>query len=362
MRTVCALWVCAVAAVSLTGGVAHAEEFDQSLSLGAESLVLTNLIGKVVVHGHDGDDFKVDVHVRGKDADRDVLQIESDDGRRSVVDIVFPLDDERDFVYPPLGRSETSISLRHTGSHREGWLRHFLGSVGGDRLHIRGSGGGLEVWADVDVYVPEGGRLRVEHGVGRIDADGVHGDLSLDISAGPITAEGISGEVSADTGSGHVTMTDITGELRCDTGSGNVELGQVRGPYVAIDTGSGNVALRDVTCEELVVDTGSGGVRGIGLSAEEANIDTGSGNVTLEFAHMGDGSFVVDTGSGGIDLILPSDASADVVAETGNGRVEVDVEGATFHHRDKEEVALEVGKGDARVSLDSGSGHISITN
>ena len=141
-----------------------------------------------------------------------------------------------------------------------------------------------------------------------------------------------------------------------------VELEQVRGPYVAIDTGSGNVALRDVTCEELVVDTGSGGVRGIGLSAEEANIDTGSGNVTLEFAHMGDGSFVVDTGSGGIDLILPSDASADVVAETGNGRVEVDVEGATFHHRDKEEVALEVGKGDARVSLDSGSGHISITN
>ncbi|MEZ4650865.1 MAG: DUF4097 family beta strand repeat-containing protein [Candidatus Eisenbacteria bacterium] len=362
MKTVCALLVCAAAGVFLTGGPANAEEFDQSLELGAESVVLTNLIGKIEVHGHEGKEFRVDIHVRGEDADRKLLRIESDEGRRSVIDIVFPLDEERDFVYPPLGHSESSISVRSTGSHREGWLRHLLGSVGGDRIHVRGSGRGLEVWADVDVYVPEGGRLRVEHGIGRIEAEGVRGDLSLDINAGPIVAENVTGEVSADTGAGHINIADVTGELRCDTGSGNVEAERVRGPYVGVDTGSGNVALRDVTCEELVVDTGSGGVRGIGLSAEDANVDTGSGNVTLEFAHMGDGSFVVDTGSGGIDLILPEDASADVVAETGNGRVEVDVEGATFHHRDKEEVALEVGHGDARVSLDSGSGHISITN
>ena len=357
--------ICALLAAGwlvLGPGTALAEEFQESLSLDAETLIVTNLVGKIEIRGHSGDDFRVEVHVRGEDASRENIHIESDEGRRATVDVVFPLRDEREYVYPELGHSETSFSL-HRGTQGEGgWLHRLFGAVGGDRVRVRGSGRGLEVWADLEILVPAGGGVRVYHGAGDIVATNVTGDLLLDSQSGTIEAEDVTGEFTADTGNGHIGVRNMTGEVNCDTGSGHVEMIGVRGPVVHVDTGSGNVELRDVACEDLSVDTGSGTVHAYEIAAEEANIDTGSGGVSAEFVHMGRGDFVIDTGTGGIHLILPADASADIVADTGSGRIDIDVADAEIRHRERDEVALRVGRGDARVQLDTGSGSISIGN
>ena len=80
----------------------------------------------------------------------------------------------------------------------------------------------------------------------------------------------------------------------------------------------------------------------------------------LTLAAMGTGSYDVGTGSGSITLELPADASARVEAESGGGRVRVDVEDADYHRRQYDEVAFEIGGGEAMVRLETGSGGVRI--
>jgi len=333
----------------------------ETTTFDAKSLLIVNLIGEIEVVGHSGDKFEVETQILGEDADQ--VELETEEGRSALLLVKFPLDEERDYVYPKLGRrSRTSFSIsKHSGSgtHR-GWLHKLFGGRLVDGIDVRGSGSGMEVWADIKVRVPEGGKLRVDHGVGNVVAKNVNGELVLETRSGSVDVETSRGDLLVDTGSGHVTIFDVEGELVADTGSGHVEIEKVSGPMVNVDTGSGHVQVTDVECEELRIDTGSGRVKALDIGTDEANIDTGSGSVTIEFVRMGDGDFIIDTGSGGIDILFPEDASADILAETGSGGIRLDLVDPRIHHRDRDEMAVSIGDGDARVRLDTGSGGISI--
>lgn len=351
----------AVVLAFLGTSAAQAEEFTESLRLESEVLVLSNLVGKVEVRPNSENVFQVEIHVRGQDASRDRIQIQSEGTRRATAAVVFPLDEERDYVYPEI-RGETSFWMSEDDGREGGWVRRLLGAVGRNQVRVRDSGPGLEVWADIQVLVPSGGVLEVRHGAGDIVANGVQGELDLDSHSGRIIAEQIVGALIVDTGAGDIFLQGVDGDVRCDTGSGNVEVADVRGPALLADTGSGDVHLDGVVCRSLQVDTGSGSVRGRGISADGAEVDTGSGDVRLEFTTMGAGSFVIDTGSGGIDLFLPANASADVIASTGSGGIDVDVTGAEIRGRGDDDVTFRVGSGDAHVELDAGSGRITVRN
>lgn len=364
-------------AVAVTIAPARAD-FTRDFTIEANELFVGNLIGEILVEGHSGSDFEVVVDVRGDDSDEDRIRFEEESGARARLLIVFPLDEERDYVYPEMGRrSRTSF---HVGrrNDRSSWLGNLFG-FGRERIEVRGSGSGLELWADVTIRVPQGKGLVVDHGVGAIEAANVDGDIMLSVNSGHIRAEQITGETDLDTGSGHVEARDIVGMLRIDTGSGHVEASNVKGAKVTIDTGSGHVDLElceaeeievdtgsgrvsvdEVQCRDLAVDTGSGGVQGRRVSADAANVDTGSGSVDLEFVRMGDGPYSVDTGSGSITLVVPDDASAHVYAETSSGGVDVDVDGVDFDRRKRDHAEFEIGNGDAEVELETGSGTIRI--
>ncbi len=345
--------------VLLLAGPLAAQEFTESFTFDFASLHVTDLIGEVRVLPAAGDVFEVEVAVRGEDARRDRLALVVDEDERTLR-IDFPLDKERDYVYPPLKNGKASIRF----DQRDEGCRDFWAAVssllGSDRVTVRGKGRGLHLWADVTVRVPAGREADIRLGVGRIEAEGVRGDLVLDIGSGSVTARGIEGSVLADTGSGSVEFLDIAGDATADTGSGEVVMRRCRGDEIKADTGSGGVTLEDVVCKRLVADTGSGGVQAEAVDAGSALIDTGSGSVLLQLVRMGDGRFVVDTGSGGVELVLPRDASCRVTAETGSGDVHVDVPGvATPGHR-ADELAFTVGAGAAQVTLDTGSGGIRV--
>lgn len=333
--------------------------FDESRSFPAGSLTVNNLIGEVRVGGHSGSEFEVLVRVRGRDASTDVIEVRTRNGANPELTIAFPVDSERNYVYPALGAgSKSSFSFDREG---ESWLAELLGALGSRRITVRGSGSGLEVWADVEVKVPPGGVLNVNHGVGEIRAADVNGDLRLDTHTGGIEAVRIEGDLLADTGSGHVTVRDVNGKLNVDTGSGHVDAEECRGPSILIDTGSGHVTLRGADTPDLDIDTGSGHVRASGVRADSAVIDTGSGEVELRLDRMGSGEFLIDTGSGRVTLALPADASAEVRADTGSGHIDLDLgQQVEILHKDDDEIRFRVGSGAARVELDTGSGGIRI--
>lgn len=363
----CAGAVCCVAALA---GTANAAGFSETKSFATNSLTVTNLIGEIRVTGHDGSGFEVIVDVQGDDASREEVRIETS---RNSLTVVFPK--SRKYVYPALG-AEHEISFRMSDS--DSWLGALLGR---SQVKVSSRGSGLEIWADVEIRVPEGGRLNLRQGAGAVVAKDVAGDLNLDSHYGKVSVVSLDGDLLVDTGSGDVSVVEVRGDVNIDTGSGDVDVSGVQcddvlidtgsgdvtlvdvaaAGDVSIDTGSGDVSLTDVSGDEFNIDTGSGDVDGSGIRAESAMIDTGSGAVGFSFAEMGRGDFDIDTGSGGITLALPATAGCEVQAESDSGGVRVDLANVkNMRREDDDEVEFTVGDGSARVRLDSGSGAIRI--
>jgi hypothetical protein len=332
-------------------------DFQKELSVKGERLILGNLIGKVQLVGTEGSEFKIHLDVRGEDASEDLIQLKSErEGDEVQVLVQFPIDTERDYVYPALGKhSHTRFSARlGSGEHRS-WFSKLFGSS--DRIEVRGSGKGLKLWADLRIEVPKGKESKIYLGCGSIDAKDVTAALSLDTHSGPVSAQRIHGDLLVDTGSGHVSLADLEGDVNVDTGSGHVKVDGLKGNLIA-DTGSGHVELSSIEGDKVEVDTGSGGVNLDTIRAKDLDADTGSGSVVCRNVLCV--NLVVDTGSGGIELVMPEETSARIEADTGSGGIEIDFAGAKIEKKSKDYALLTVGAGEGRYSLDTGSGRIRI--
>lgn len=313
--------------------------------LSGSRVALHNLAGEVRVRSGSGSDVEISVQRGGADADALGIEVSEIDGAQTLR-VVYPGDE---VVYPRMGGGRSQIRVGPDGT---------LGRDGGRKITVRGSGSGLEAWADIIVSVPRGKDVQVYVGVGALEASGVEADLLLDTSSGHVTASGIRGELEIDTGSGAVDARDVVGGLSIDTGSGSVEVAGVEGDVVSIDTGSGHVSGRDVRTARFEIDTGSGGVELTGVEADDVLIDTGSGGV--EVALLRDvRSLVIDTGSGGVTLTAPADLGAEFEIETGSGAIDfgfpVNVTTAERSH-----VIGTIGDGAGRISIDTGSGSVRV--
>jgi DUF4097 and DUF4098 domain-containing protein YvlB len=351
-----------LAVVTLLTTAALAQEFEREFSTDAKQLVLRNLVGEVQVVPARGDRFEVVVHVRGDDASPELIDVVLDDGREAELIVEFPIEEERDYVYPELGRRSKTTIYQPDGDQEGNWLSRLWRGLGGEKVTIRGSGRGLEVWADVELRVPAGRETKVYLGAGELESRGIEGELVLDTHSGPVKVSGHRGRLVCDTGSGSVKIDDCDGPMLADTGSGSVSVTNQRGGACKVDTGSGSVSIDGADTDDLYVDTGSGGVRCTGVRADQAVIDTGSGSVTLHLDRMGTGRFVIDTGSGGVELIVPRDASATISVDTGSGGIRNRIEGAEVLHDSRGEMKLRVGGGEARVVVDTGSGGVTLAS
>ena len=371
-----ALTAVTLAAAALLSAPAFAE-FDESHRFDARSLEVTSLIGKVEIGPAAGDEFEVDVFVRGADGLARNIGIERERGSRARLDVVFPVEEERRFVYPEFSRRRAQLWFREGRS--SSFLGEILRSVSGRRIRVERSGNGMEAWADVTIRVPAGASLTVELGAGDVQIAHVAADLDVDVKAGAAEAEGLDGQTELRVGSGWLRVRDARGELELDTGSGGISLDGFEGGALEIDTGSGSVEVAGAEAETIVIDTGSGGVGVNGAEAERleidtgsgsirvaaagidaAEIDTGSGSVRLSMDRMGGGNFNVDTGSGGISVFVPEDVSARFDIDVGSGGIDVDVPIARTLHKSRGEMRFVAGGGEANVVLDTGSGSVRV--
>ncbi|MFC1500677.1 DUF4097 domain-containing protein [Candidatus Zixiibacteriota bacterium] len=323
----------------------------RSQTLSGESVAIWNLAGQVSVERGSGSDVVVEINRGGRDGD--ALVVES--GRMNgdmALRIIYP--DTR-VIYGELNRgSRTTIMVKRDGT--------FGGnSAGARRVIVTGGllgGNGLEAHADLTVKVPEGKKVAIYIGVGRIDAENINGNFRLDTHSGEVTANRVTGSLLVDTGSGRVTVGEIEGDLDIDTGSGSVRLNNVRGSDVRVDTGSGRVTGSGIETRKLEIDTGSGGIDVEDVSADDIKLDTGSGGVTLGL--LSDvRNLVIDTGSGGVTVRVPRSISAEVEIDTGSGGISVDVP-IEYDRNEKSYVRGTIGAGSGRIYIDTGSGSVRI--
>ena len=127
-----------LALLLLAAGLPALAALEEQRSFSSDELTVYNLIGEIRIEGHGGSDFEVAVHVRGDDAKEGLIQLETEEGASPELAIVFPLDQERSYVYPKMsGKSKTSFTLEKNG---DSWLSALLGSISGKKITVRGSG------------------------------------------------------------------------------------------------------------------------------------------------------------------------------------------------------------------------------
>ena len=327
-----------------------------------------NLAGRMEIVAGEGTEAVVRVSRGGGDAA--ALRIETGEIRgRQTLRVVYPGDE---IVYPELGRrASTKVRVGDDGTFSDG-------SGGGDRVTIRGSGDGIEAWADLVIELPPGQRATAFLGGGTVDARGIRGRLEIRTGAGAVTAKDMAGALAIDTGSGQVRVSAMSGDLgvdtgagsihvenhsggekiELDTGSGDIEVKNLRdGGDVEIDTGSGSVSTRGLQARRLLVDTGAGSVDLEGVAAPEIEVDTGAGSVELELLTDVD-ALEVDTGAGSVTVSVPAELGATVEIDSGIGGIDVDGVIMEKLSMQRDHVSGRIGDGEGKIAIDTGAGSV----
>ena len=334
---------------------ALAAQQSSTYSLAGSSVAIYNLVGEATIQGGSGSSVTVQVTPVGQDAGK--LRFENNEIRgRPTLMVVYP---EDRIVYRALGRGSNSrFSIREDGTWG-GDGDHDSHGGRGRQITVRGDGDGLEAAANLRITVPAGKRVAVYVGVGRVDVSNVDGDLKVDAASADIATRGTRGTLDLDTGSGNLRVERAEGTTKLDTGSGDVEVTGFRNGTLNIDTGSGGVEASDIEAQELEIDTGSGNIVLDGITTTRLSLDTGSGSVRATLSTSPTVA-EVETGSGDVTLRLPDPADATVDLDTGSGDFTIDFP-LQLIKKSEGNIRGRIGAGNGRISIETGSGDISLT-
>ena len=313
---------------------------------------IANLAGRVVLSPAANGPVKV-VAVVTAEGDspqetQDLLQamkwVQEKDGTWN---LAYPVHRYDAFVFPD--------RLMSMGSHTTAKFR-------GERVHVYGGArrGVPVLYADLTVTVPKGAQVKVVNTVGGMRGDNLSGDLSLDTGSGNVKLDGVAGTLNVDTGSGEIELSRIAGDTSADTGSGDVTIDDIAAEKLKIDTGSGDVTVTNATLRDFDGDTGSGGISVDGTGIQTFRADTGSGDVTLRGDLSAARVIDVDTGSGEVEIFGGPAFEFDLSTDLGSGDVSVGYADAELRRDRREIVGARRGSGQTRVTVDTGSGDVTV--
>ena len=228
------------------------------------------------------------------------------------------------------------------------------GSKSGRRVSIRAPSSGWRPWAggasvDLEVELPRNSRITARTRNGKIEAEGVAGELVLHSASGEIEVEGAPREAYLETMSGEIKFEGEHSEVVARTLNGEIELKGVTGAVEA--------------------STMSGQIKVEGDAIERAELRTMSGEIELD-ASLAEGARVeAKSYSGQVRLRLPDDTSARFDVQSFNGGIQSDFPSQPFDVEDDQggwrhgpgrRRSFVIGDGDARISIESFSGGVKI--
>jgi hypothetical protein len=151
----------------------------------------------------------------------------------------------------------------------------------------------------LDLYVPRSSMVRISSGDGRLELDGVNGNLDLNTGDGLIDVRDARGSLVAKTGDGRIQVENFDGNVQVRTGDGRIILGG-RFAGLAAHTNSGSILLTVPSNYNATIETDAESVDNQGLSVTE---ETGTSR-RLKRWKIGQGGTVLTlrTGEGRVFL------------------------------------------------------------
>ena len=197
--------------------------------------------------------------------------------------------------------------------------------------------------AALEIRVPHGSDLDIEVVSAGVEVGGVTGEVTIESVSGSIEVEGRPEAVDVESVSGSIDVEGHTEQLKAESVSGRVRL---RGSALEIDanTVSGQLELIAEEIERAELSTVSGGIELSGMLTSRAEIE-------------------VDSHSGSVELLLPSSTSARFRVVTYSGRIDNELgppAERTGRYTPGKELDFKLGDGDARVTVESFSGSVSL--
>lgn len=304
--------------VGCIGPVVHGN-FDRTLTVsGPARLYLSNGSGSTRIHagppGH--------IHIHGEFRIRGWLW---GNPRRTAAELS---------QNPPIRQEE---SLVHVGSSR------FAGG---------------KVSIDYTIEIPADTEVRANTGSGDLSVEGVAGPVTTHVGSGDVDFKEIQGDVRAITGSGDVRLAAVQGSAEVTAGSGDIEMKSIGG-RVRVTAGSGDITVSSPG-SAITIRTGSGDIRVTGASSD-LRIQTGSGTVTIAGSPSTGAYWELHAASGDVRLAVPTDASFRFNAQSRMGDIQSRLP-MTILEQSKRELRAVVGRGAARVEVQTGTGDIRLNS
>lgn len=185
-------------------------------------------------------------------------------------------------------------------------------------------------------------------------------ELSIETVSAEVTVNAVSGRlIDIDTVSGKVRVDSNAREIEVGSVSGNVNVNG-QGERASVDSISGDIELQS-SHQDVQLETVAGTINARLGSYREFSASSVSGDIMLSGKPGSSGLVDAETMSGDVTIVLPADASARLGAETFSGRIRSDF-GSVSESQDGPGRSLNatIGSGDARVTLESFSGDLTI--
>jgi DUF4097 and DUF4098 domain-containing protein YvlB len=119
-----------------------------------------------------------------------------------------------------------------------------------------------------DLYVPRNSMVQLNSGDGRLELEGVNGNLELNTTDGRIEVRDAGGSLTAKTGDGRIEVENFNGAVNANTGDGRINL-DGRFDQLAARTGDGTIVLTLPSDFNATVETNSESVDNEGLTLTE---------------------------------------------------------------------------------------------
>jgi DUF4097 and DUF4098 domain-containing protein YvlB len=152
---------------------------------------------------------------------------------------------------------------------------------------------------NLELYVPRNATLRLSSGDGRLELEGINGQVELTTGDGRIEVRDGRGQLIARTGDGPISVMNFNGQVEARTGDGRIILdGRFQG--LTARTTDGSIVLSVPADFKATIETDAEAVNNEGLSVTE---ETGSSRRLKRWKIGGGGRVLtLHTGSGRVVL------------------------------------------------------------
>ncbi len=205
------------------------------------------------------------------------------------------------------------------------------------------------------IEVPAKTEVRIRNGSGDVVLEGIDGPLNIDTGSADVQVGRIHQRVDISVGSGDISARDIDGELSATARSGDVTVDSVAGD-IRVETTSGDIRIGRPG-HKVSARANSGEVEIDGVSAD-LRVNTGSGDCRISGDPRSTAVWEIETRSGEALLDVSQRASFQLIAHS-RSRIQRDIE-MTVEEESRRDLRGRVGKGEARVRVETGSGRIRI--